>query len=169
MERRWTVRARAQARAAPSARVLPLWLLLGLVLLAGALVATQAGVNAQLARHLGDPVMAAFVSFAVGTLALGLVLLLRRPALPGAEALAAAPAWAWVGGLLGAAFVTVAVVAAPRLGAVTLVALTITGQFVASMLLDQFGLLGFPERAATLTRLAGVGLLVAGAALVRLG
>lgn len=149
--------------------MLPTWLLLGLVLLAGMLVAAQAGVNAQLARHLGDPVMAAFVSFAVGTLALGLVLLARRPGLPGADALAAVPPWAWMGGLLGALFVTVAILAAPRLGAVALVAFGIAGQFLASLLLDRFGLLGFPERALSWTRLAGVGLLVAGAALVRLG
>ena len=149
--------------------MLPLWLLLGLVLAAGMLVAAQAGVNARLARHLGDPFMAAFVSFAVGTLALALALLLRRPALPAAGALAAVPAWAWVGGLLGAFFVTVAVLAAPRVGAVTLVALVVAGQFLASLLLDHFGLLGFPERAVSWGRLAGVGLLVAGAALVRLG
>jgi transporter family-2 protein len=150
-------------------RVLPPWVLLGLVLVAGTLVAAQAGVNAQLARRLGDPVMAAFVSFAVGTLALGLVVLARRPALPGAAALAGVPWWAWVGGLLGAFFVTVAVVAAPRIGAVTLVALMVTGQFVASLLLDRFGLLGFPERSVSWVRLAGVALLVAGVALVRLG
>jgi transporter family-2 protein len=149
--------------------VLPLWLLLGLVLLAGMLVAAQAGVNAQLARHLGDPVMAAFVSFCVGTLALGAVLLARRPSLPGADALAAVPWWAWVGGLLGALFVTVAVVAAPRIGAVSLVAFGIAGQFIASLLLDRFGLLGFPERAVSWVRLAGVALLVAGAVLVRVG
>lgn len=149
--------------------MLPLWLLLGLVLAAGMMVAAQAGINAQLARHLGDPVMAAFVSFAVGTLALALVLVARQPNLPGAAHLAAVPAWAWVGGLLGAFFVTMAAVAAPRIGAVSLVAFVVCGQFLASLLLDHFGVLGFPERAVTLGRVAGVGLLIAGAALVRLG
>ena len=149
--------------------MVPLWLLLGLVLVAGMMVAAQAGVNARLARHLGDPVMAAFVSFAVGTAALALVLTLRRPAPPEAAALAAVPAWAWMGGLLGAFFVTVAVLAAPRVGAISLVALVVCGQFLASLLLDHFGLLGFPERALTLGRVAGVGLLVAGALLVRMG
>ena len=149
--------------------MLPLGLLAAITLAAGAAVAVQAGVNGRLGRGLGDPFLASFVSFAVGTALLGLVLLVRRVPWPAAEALAALPWWAWVGGLFGAFFVTVAVVAAPRLGATALVALAIAGQLTASILLDHFGLAGFPERATTWVRLLGVALLAGGVLLIRVG
>ena len=46
-------------------RVLPLYL--AVVFAAGALIATQAGVNSQLTRAVGHPVLAATISFMVGT------------------------------------------------------------------------------------------------------
>ena len=49
-------------------RVLPLYL--AIVFAAGALIATQAGVNAQLTRAVGHPVLAATISFLAGTAAL---------------------------------------------------------------------------------------------------
>lgn len=145
------------------------WLLFALVMLAGAAVAAQAGVNATLARGVGGPVHAALVSFAVGTLALAFVAIARHDPLPTAGALAELPLWAWIGGLLGAFFVTVAIVAAPRLGAAALVAAVIAGQLGAALVIDHFGWAGFEPRAATLQRVAGVGLLALGALLVRAG
>lgn len=145
------------------------WVFFVLVILAGGAVAAQAGVNATLARGVGGPVHAALISFSVGTLALAAVALARRADLPTASAFAALPWWAWVGGLLGAVYVTIAVMAAPRLGAGALVAGTIAGQLIAALAIDHFGWVGFAERAATLPRILGVGLLVAGAALVRFG
>lgn len=145
------------------------WLVFLLVMLGGAAIAAQSGINSTLARGVGGPVHAALVSFAVGTLALAVVALAQRGALPSGAALGALPWWAWVGGLLGAYYVTVAVVGAPRLGAAALIAAVIAGQLVAAVVLDHYGWAGFAERAATWPRLAGVGLLAAGALLVRLG
>lgn len=144
------------------------WAVFGLVMLAGVAVASQSGVNATLARGVGGPVQAAFLSFAVGTVALLLVVLARRDAWPDAAALGALPWWAWVGGLLGAFYVTVAVLAAPKLGAGALVAGVIAGQLLAVVVIDHFGWLGFPQRLLTLPRMVGVVLLGAGALLVRL-
>jgi len=59
------------------------------------------------------------------------------------------------------------VVTAPRLGAATLVALILAGQAIASLLVDHFGWVGFPEHAVTPGRLAGVLLVASGVALVR--
>lgn len=145
------------------------WPILLLAFVAGAAIAAQPGINATLGRGLGGPILASLVSFAVGTLALALVALARRDALPNGAALAGIPLWAWTGGLLGAFFVTVSIIAAPRLGAGTLVAVAIAGQLIAALVLDHFGWLGYAERAATLPRIVGVGLLLAGAALVRFG
>lgn len=89
------------------------WVLLAL--LAGAVLPLQAGVNAELARVVGGPVRSALVSFAVGTLALFLLaLLLTGPSWPWGRMLQA-PAWVYVGGLLGAVYVVSVIVLAPRL------------------------------------------------------
>jgi len=143
------------------------WLYLLVCLLAGALMPLQAGVNAQLARWVGHPVSASLVSFAVGTLALLAYGAALRPGLPAPTTLAAAPWWVWVGGLLGAVFVTAAAAFAPRLGAATFISITIAGQVLVSILLDHFGAVGFSARPLTPLRLLGALLLVAGVLLVR--
>ena len=143
------------------------WLYLLVCLLAGALMPLQAGVNAQLARWVGHPVTASLVSFAVGTLALFAYTAAARPQLPPLAALAAAPWWVWVGGVLGSVFVTAAAAFAPRLGAATFISITIAGQVLVSILLDHFGVVGFAARPVTGPRLLGALLLVAGVLLVR--
>jgi transporter family-2 protein len=143
------------------------WLYLLVCLVAGALMPLQAGVNAQLARWVGHPVTASLVSFAVGTLALLAYTAAARPTLPPLSALASAPWWVWVGGLLGGVFVTAAAAFAPRLGAATFISITIAGQVLVSILLDHFGVVGFAARPVTAPRLLGALLLIAGVLLVR--
>ncbi|MEG6549117.1 DMT family transporter, partial [Desulfocurvibacter africanus] len=47
-------------------------------LLAGAVMPAQAGINYKLRTFLGDPVLAAFMSFLVGTVALAALALAQR-------------------------------------------------------------------------------------------
>ena len=70
------------------------------------------------------------------------------------------------GGLVGAIFVTTALIFAPRIGATYWVALIVAGQMAASVALDHFGWLGFPESPASVARIAGIGLIVGGVVLV---
>ena len=144
-----------------------IWLLFLVVFVAGGLIAMQAGVNAQLARALGSPVLAAAVSFVVGTLALGVWALGMYKQWPDRATAAGAPWWAWIGGLLGAVFVVVVAAFARRLGAGTLISTAIAGQMVFALALDHYGLAGFTERPATVWRVIGASLLIAGTILVR--
>jgi bacterial/archaeal transporter family-2 protein len=144
-----------------------IWALFGVVFIAGALVATQAGINAQLARALGSPVLAATVSFIVGTLALGIWALGMYRQWPDRAAVATAPWWAWTGGLFGAVFVVVTAAFARRLGAATLISVAIAGQMVFALVLDQYGLVGFDVRPVSSWRMAGAALLIAGTVLIR--
>ncbi len=137
------------------------------IFLAGALIATQAGVNSQLARTVGHPVLAATISFVVGTLALSLCSIGVSGAWAGRAALSAAPWWIWTGGLLGAVFVATTAWLAPILGAATLLSVAIAGQMTFAMVLDHYGLVGFPTRAMSPGRAVGVALLVAGVVLIR--
>jgi len=136
---------------------------------AGAMLPIQFGINAQLARWVESPVRATLISFAAGTVVLLLASLPLVRSWPSLDRLGAAPWWVWIGGLLGAFYVLGSVVAAPKLGAVTLVALILAGQAVASLLVDHFGWVGFEEHPVSLTRVGGVLLLAAGVALVRIG
>lgn len=136
-------------------------------LTAGMMLPFQFGINAQLAQWVGGPVRASLLSFAVGTLALLALTIAFYRGWPGSDQVSGAPWWVWVGGLLGAFYVVGSVVTAPRLGAATLVALILAGQAIASLLVDQFGWVGFPEHPVTPGRLAGVVLVAAGVALVR--
>ena len=79
---------------------------------------------------------------------------------------ATVPAWAWLAGMLGAAYVVGTTVAGPRLGAVALLALMLSGQMLASLVLDHYGIIGFPRTPVTASRLLGVVLLVAGVLLI---
>lgn len=86
-----------------------------LVFIAGGLVALQAPTNAMLAKAGGSAVLAALISFMVGTVAL-LVVWLFSGNRPGTEPFALLPWYAWIGGLYGAVFVAVAAFAAPKIG-----------------------------------------------------
>jgi bacterial/archaeal transporter family-2 protein len=144
-----------------------IWGALGLAIVAGAMIPFQAGVNVALSRFVGGPSRAALISFAVGTVALLVVSALATRGLPTLSRASDAPWWVWIGGLLGAFYVFGSIVSAPRLGAVTLIAAVFAGQAVASLVIDHYGWVGFPEQAISPARLAGIGLLAAGLALVR--
>lgn len=136
------------------------------IVIAGGATALQAPTNARLATAVASPVNAAFVSFAVGTAALGIMALAlqTRPDIQAAKAL---PAWAWAGGLYGVVFVVAAAWAVPRLGVAMTVTLMVAGQLLLSLTLDHFGALGVPRQPMNLGRIAGVALVIAGVVLVR--
>jgi transporter family-2 protein len=136
-------------------------------MVAGIALPLQAGANAQLARALGHPAAAALVSASISALSMVPVMLLLRVSPPSFTALAAAPAWVYVGGLCGIGFLAVAITTAPVLGAATFIAVAVAGQMIASVAFDHFGLVGFPERPATPLRLLGIALVVVGVALVQ--
>jgi transporter family-2 protein len=70
-----------------------------LVLAASGMIALQAPTNAILAKAGGSPVLAALISFAVGTFALFLVWLPSGNR-PSAQAFAGLPWYAWLGGCM---------------------------------------------------------------------
>jgi transporter family-2 protein len=144
--------------------LLPILLVLG----AGGMIALQAPTNAMLARAGGSPVLAALVSFAVGTAAL-LTVWLASGNRPGEAAFAKLPWYAWLGGVYGAIYVGIAAYAAPKIGLASLITIGIAGQIVSAMVLDHFGVLGLPKDSFSFVRLAGAALVVAGVVLVRRG
>ncbi len=143
----------------------PIWPVF-LALLAGASLTLQSGVNSQLRLLVGNPFQAGFISFAVGTMALGAFTFTQRLQWPISGA-TKAPWWIWTGGLLGAYLVTSIIVLAPRLGATTLIAVIIAGQTITALFLDHYGLLGFQHHPVRWERLMGVALLMLSVVLIR--
>ena len=113
------------------------------------------------------PALSREATIVVGTVALAVVMLVAARDWPPLSRVESAPWWVGVGGLLGAVYVLGSVVAAPKLGAATLVAVILAGQAVASLLVDHFGWVGFEENPITPGRLAGVAFVAVGVALVR--
>ena len=136
------------------------------LLLAGAATALQGPTNARLVTAVGSPLNAAFISFAVGTVALGLLALVLQTR-PDVGAMKALPWWAWMGGLYGCAFVVSAAWGVPRLGVATTITVMIAGQLLLSLALDHFGALGVEKQPLSLGRIAGIALVIGGVVLVR--
>lgn len=134
--------------------------------LAGACTGVQGGVNAQLTKHWAkDTVLASAISFLVGALALWAVCLVLRIPVPALTDKILW--WHWTGGILGAYYVYSLVYLSPRVGASMVVALILAGQIIAAVVLDHFGLVGYPVRSVTAIRLIGIALLGVGVLMIR--
>lgn len=146
----------------PTALVLPALL----IFIAGAMTAAQPPTNAVLARESGSVILAAVISFAVGTAALLVVLALTQPRMALAP-LRDVPWWAWAGGFYGAVFVAAGAYAAPRLGIASLITIAVAGQMIAAIAIDHYGAFGLDRTPISLGRVLGVLLIVGGVFLVR--
>ena len=132
---------------------------------AGGLIALQAPINSMLGKSVGS-LAAASVSFGIGLVALVAITVLFAG---GFGELGEARGLSWyylTGGILGAVYVTCALIAVRTLGAGGVTAATIAGQLTMSVIIDRSGLLGLEQRDLDLGRVVGIALLAAGTYLV---
>ena len=139
-----------------------------LVLVAGAMIALQAPANAMLGKAGGSPVLAALISFAVGT-AVWASVWLASGNRPTSSSFGALPWYAWVGGAYGAIYVGIAAYAAPKIGLASLITIGVAGQIMMALVLDHFGAFGLPREPLSVARVGGALLVAAGVILVRQG
>lgn len=138
-----------------------------LAFVVGALLSIQAPINAMAGARLGHPLGGALLSFVVGTLFLAVVtMFLARTEVAWGNVASLSPVL-WLGGVLGAIYITAAIVLTPTIGVGALIALTIAGQVTASLVLDHYGVLELATREITMGRAAGAVLVVVGALMVR--
>ncbi len=76
------------------------------------------------------------------------------------------PVWLLTAGMMGGLLVFGIAWAMPRLGAGTAFVLMIAGQVISGLIFSHFGLLGSPVEPVSMTKIGGVVLLIAGAAIV---
>lgn len=136
------------------------------VLLAGVGAALQSTLLAFIGRRSG--VLAATTLAAiVGLAAIVIATLVTNRTLAGVGVAVRQSPWIWVpGGILGIAVLAVLTFAPPRIGAFGTFAALITGQLLASLVIDSVGLFGMDRVPLSVTRVAGLLLLLAGGILV---
>ncbi len=139
-----------------------------LVFIAGACASAQAGINSLLLRLWAENVIiAATISFAVGTFVLLLLVIALRISWPAFGKMAGLPWWLWTGGIMGAFLVASSVAAAPILGAATMIGIMVAGQMITSLVLDHWGLVGYPVHPINIPRVLGVILVVSGVIILK--
>jgi transporter family-2 protein len=136
-----------------------------LMVVAGGFIALQSPINSRLGHAVGA-LQGAFVSFAVGTVVLFVAAALARGGLGKIGNVGDVSAIYLTGGILGAGYVTTALVSVRSLGTGGVIAATIAGELTVAVLIDQFGWFGVTQQVITPTRVLGVVLLAVGVLLV---
>lgn len=112
-------------------------LLVVMGLVAGAAVGVQAAINGRVSSISGEPLVAAWMNFIVGTSALMIaVLIATSTGLTDLSIPADSQAWLYTGGLIGVVFVATTAWVVGRVGVLRQALLAIAGQLLGSIILD---------------------------------
>ena len=134
--------------------------------MAGTFLPIQAGLNVKLGKAGGSPVHASMISFMVGVLAMVLYIIITKQSVSW-EGFKTAPAHAWIGGILGAFYVTVIILSFPHLGPGLTFGLVVAGQMSISLLLEHFNILVANPHPINFLRILGALMVVAGVVIIR--
>jgi transporter family-2 protein len=140
------------------------WIIMAL--LSGAFLPIQGGINSRLGKEIGSPMHASLISFLVGAAALFMYIQLTRQSIQ-LGGLKSAPLYLWSGGLLGAFYVTVILLAFPKIGPALTFGLVVAGQMTISLVLDHFNVLVAQPHPVNIWRVLGVCLIIAGIIVIR--
>lgn len=132
------------------------WLVVGMMVLAGIMIGFQSPINAALSKRVGV-LESAVVSFAVGLTVLTVIMTLFGKG--NLREAVHVPGWQWLGGLLGAIYVTSIIVGVPQIGVTTVMVAALAGQLATGLLIDHYGWFGVPARPVDWQRIAGVALM----------
>jgi bacterial/archaeal transporter family-2 protein len=126
--------------------------------------AVQIAVQGRLGDRVGSLEAVATASL-IGAVVALTVLVLARRSLGGVGDALGSPKWMLLGGVMSALIILAITVAGPRIGIVATTAVLIAAQFTLATVIDRYGWFGVERIALTWTRVLGIGLLFAGAAL----
>jgi transporter family-2 protein len=137
---------------------------IGLAVAAGLAGAVQAAIMGELGERAG--VFPALAFSGIVAVVLGFALLLvAKQSLRGIADVARQPFWLWTGGALSVLIILALTVSSPRIGLVATIGIIIALNLTVAALIDRFGLFGIDRIPLDWTRLLGILLLGAGAAL----
>lgn len=136
---------------------------------AGMLSASQTAINGHLGMVLNSKVQAAFISFLVGTVALGVIVLgLRLKWQYQRVDDGHNPWWMWLGGFIGSFYVLGNIYLVPLVGTGLAVIIVLVGLMAGSLLIDQFGWLASKRNPVTPIQIIGLLVMIVGVGVVRL-
>lgn len=141
-----------------------IWIVLAF--LSGTFLPIQAGLNSRLGKAVNSPVYASMFSFAVGALGLIVYIAITRQTMSW-SGIKETPVYVWLGGLLGAFYVTAIILAYPKLGPGLTFGLVVAGQMIVSVLLEHFNILVAQPNPVSYMKILGVGLVVGGVIIIR--
>lgn len=144
-----------------------------MAVVSGCLSASVTGVYAQLSSIVteqgGNPMQATTMAFFVATVVLLLFCTcLGKTQLVGKAFSREYPWWMWTGGLCGAMIVFSNAWLVPHVGVGVFSMALLVGQLALSMLMEHNGWLGAPRKRVTWIKIAGILLMLAGVAMIRL-
>lgn len=141
-----------------------IWILL--VFIAGAILPVQGGVSVRLGKAIENPIAASMLSFVVGMVSLILYILVTQQTVSW-SGLKTAPWYAWLGGLFGAFYVTITILAFPRLGPGLTFGLVVAGQMIVSLILEHNNILVAQQNPISAMKVLGIVLIIAGVVIIR--
>jgi transporter family-2 protein len=141
-----------------------LWIFIAFI--SGVLLPLQAGVNIRLGKSIENSVYASMLSFMVGVFSLLIYIAFIKQDVNWAG-IKTAPAYAWLGGALGAFYVTATMLAFPRLGPALTFGLVVAGQMLIAVVLDHFNILVAQQHSINIWRMLGMVLIVAGVVIIQ--
>lgn len=136
-------------------------------MLVGFLTPMQGAINSQLSRFMHHPLQASFISFLGGLVSLSIIIILLGIAFPGLPTFKTIPWYLYLGGFIGAGFVSTMLILIPRIGALNMLGAAIAGQLIMSVIIDHYGLFGVPQHSMNYYRAGGILLLMGGLLLMR--
>lgn len=144
-----------------------MWQISGIA--AGCLMASLGAIYGTLGTHLGSAIQASTLSFLIATCVIiavcatnGSIIHVRKVFVRGN------PWWMWLGGVCGAISVFGNAWLIPKIGTGVFFTALLFGQMLLSLCMEEYGWMGATKRRITLIQIAGIVLMFAGVALIRL-
>lgn len=144
------------------------WRIAGVVI--GTMMALQTAVNGELGRQAHSTTYAALISMLGGVTCISIIVLSveRRFRTLLLAVGKGKPAWIWLGGVLGAFYISVGAHLMQHIGTGGTVVLMLCGLIAMSLIIDKWGLLGVPKKTIQPVQIIGLLLLISGVAIIRL-
>jgi len=143
------------------------YLFIIIAIVVGAFLPVQASLNAKLSSFLKAPLMAALVNFMVGGISLLFIVLGTKTPNNLLSAIKEAPLHAWVGGFIGATYVSSIIILVPRLGAALSFGLIVAGQMIFSVIIDHYGFFGVTAQSISWPKIVGIVFIMVGIILIQ--
>jgi len=138
-----------------------LFIILGIT--TGGFIPLQTSINSQLRNKVKTPFLSSLISFLVGTVFLLILSISTGAGIPLINgSLSALPWWGYLGGIIGMVCLTINIFLFPVLGSVQTVIITMVGQILMSVVIDNFGWFYAKASPMSLTKLLGLILVIAG-------